>query len=277
MILYPEMLSSRLPLRVAIPALSIALAFPCPLVSQAARVDLRGEFDRLGVPIHQQGQRGACQVFAMVTVAEYLLARHGHPVQLSEQFLMWAANQANGLHRSDGFNPDLLIKGWRAYGIAADRLMPYVPRNEPIAAPSPAALADAATRRTIALTSIKHWTEPIGLTDLQIQAIMARLAAGIPVTVTLCWPFGLTDSQIVDANYFLIDRNINGNDKSGHGVVIVGYQMDTRVPGGGFLIVRNSWGTAFGDKGHLNVSLALARKYGIDAYVVDPTARPIGY
>jgi hypothetical protein len=227
--------------------------------------------------MYQQGQRGACQVFAMVTVAEYLLARQGRGVQLSEQFLMWAANEANGLNRTDGFNPDLLIKGWKKQGIATEALMPYVPRNELILPPSPAAVADAATRRKIGVTSVKHWTEPIGFTDWQIRAITEKVAAGTPVTVTLCWPFGLYDEQIVDRNYFLIDSHINGNDKSGHGVVIAGYQIDPRSSGGGYLIVRNSWGGGFADKGYLNVSFTLARKYGIDAYIVDPTVRRIQY
>src|SRR5258707_14479840 len=77
----------------------------------APTVDLRPQFEKFRLAVRQQGQRGACQVFAMVGVIEYQLAGRGKPLELSEQFIMWAANQANGLTRTDGFNPDLLIAG----------------------------------------------------------------------------------------------------------------------------------------------------------------------
>ena len=187
-----------------------------------AHVDLRPEFASHGIAVRQQGQRGACQVFAMVGTIEFLLAKAGRPADLSEQFLMWAANQENGLDRTEGFNPDLLIKGLRQYGICAESLMAYVPRNEPLGEPREAAIHDARPRASIEVDTIQHWTAPIGFGDEVLKAIIDRLDRGIPVTVTLCWPFGLTDEEIVDSGNFLIDRAIDGNDKSGHGVVLVG-------------------------------------------------------
>ena len=135
------------------------------------KVDLRRDFEKYRIPVRQQGKRGACQVFAMVGVMEYQLARRGKHVDLSEQFIMWAANEANNLNRTEGFNPDWLIPGLKKYGICKESLMPYVPFNEPIQKPSAKALKDAATRTSCEVDSIKHWSSKRGFTDEDIKKI----------------------------------------------------------------------------------------------------------
>lgn len=237
--------------------------------ASAESIDLRPWFERFGLAPRQQGQRGACQVFAMVTVAEYLEAKKGRRVDFSEQFLMAAANRANALNRTDGFNPDLLIKGWKEYGIVSEGVMPYVPRNEAIGVPPPTVWRDAAAYRNIKVTQIKHWSSDIGFSEANMRAILAELRQGRPVTVTLCWPFGLKDSEIVDQDNFLIDKNIDGTDKSGHGVALVGFAIDQNVRGGGYFWLRNSWSSAFADKGYAKIDFEMARRYGTDAYIVE--------
>ncbi len=232
------------------------------------KVDLRRDFEKLGIPVRQQGKRGACQVFAMVGVMEYQLARRGKRVDLSEQFIMWAANEANNLTRTDGFNPDWLIAGLKKYGICKESLMSYVPLNEPIQKPSAKALKDAATRTSCEVASIKHWRSDIGFDDGVLKKITESLDKKIPVTATFCWPQGLYDEQIVDVQHFIIDNSIDPNNKSGHGVILVGYGLDKKMPGGGYFIVRNSWGTKFADRGYAGITFEYAKKYGIDAYIV---------
>src|SRR6266704_998682 len=183
---------------VALPLTAFAIALAGGTVSAqpkiaAPKIDLRPEFAKRNLDVRQQGKRGACQVFAMVGVVEYLLARRGEPVDLSEQFIMWAANEATGLNRTEGFNPDLLIAGLKQYGICTESLMPYVPRNEAIVKPSAQALQDASTRTSCKIISIKHWSSAIGFNDKDIAAITRQLDKGVPVTATLCWPFGLDD------------------------------------------------------------------------------------
>jgi hypothetical protein len=154
--------------------LVIIAALPFPLAAGAfagknpessstasPKVDLRPEFEKLKLAVRQQGKRGACQVFAMVGVIEYQLARRGKKVDLSEQFLMWAANEANSLTMTEGFNPDFLIAGLKQYGICEASLMPYVPKNEAIGKPSAPALQDARIRTSCKVISIKHWSSAI--------------------------------------------------------------------------------------------------------------------
>jgi hypothetical protein len=238
------------------------LAVPPPLV------DLRPKFEKYGLDVRQQGKRGACQVLAMVGVIEFQLAVRGQRVDLSEQFIMWAANQATGRKRVDGFNPDLLIAGLKQYGICDELLMPYVPRNEEIPPPSSDAIENAKARSSCKVIWIKHWTSNIGFVDKDIKEITSRLEEGTPVTSTLCWPSGLNDEQIVDVRHFVIDKNIDGQSKNGHGVILVGYALHNNIAGGGYFILRNSWGTGFADKGYAKITFEFAKKYGTDAYIV---------
>ncbi len=77
----------------------------------------------------------------------------------------------------------------------------------------------------------------------------------------------------MDKQHFIIDKSIDGKSKDSHGVILVGYGIDEKVAGGGYLILRNSWGPKFADRGYARISFAYARKYGIDAYVVTVSSR----
>jgi C1A family cysteine protease len=240
---------------------------PKPLATKS-RVDLRSDFEKRKLEVRHQGKRGACQVFAFVSVLEFQLSKPGRPVDLSEQFLMWAANDAKDMTRTDGFNGDWLVAGIKKNGICLEGDMPYVPRNEPIDKPSDKALQDALRRIDCELTTVKHWSSDVGFTEEHFKQITAHLQKKQPVTATFCWPFGLYDEQTVDARYFLIDRSVDGTNKSGHGVVLVGYVLDKKVDGGGYFIARNSWGQKFADKGYVGITFDYAKKYGVDAYFV---------
>jgi hypothetical protein len=241
---------------------------PTPVATASPKVDLRPEFEKFKLDVRDQGARGSCQVFAMVGMIEYQLARRGTPVKLSEQFIMWAANEANRLKRTGGFNPDLLITGLKQYGICEESLMPYIPAEEAIEKPSAEALKDARIRTQCKIISIKHWTTTIGFADKEHEGIIRQLDAGTPITATFCWPAAVRDDQLVDAQHFMIDKNIDGKSKSGHGVILVGYGLDDKMAGGGYFIFRNSWSPKFADKGYARITFEFARKYRIDAYIV---------
>ena len=45
-----------------------------------------------------------------------------------------------------------------------------------------------------------------------------------------------------------------GSYLGGHAILIVGYTDDPSVDGGGYFIVKNSWGTSWGEGGYFNIA-----------------------
>jgi C1A family cysteine protease len=45
-----------------------------------------------------------------------------------------------------------------------------------------------------------------------------------------------------------------GAYQGGHAILIVGYTDDTTVSGGGYFVVKNSWGTGWGESGYFNIA-----------------------
>ncbi|HEV3436004.1 MAG TPA: hypothetical protein VG122_01520 [Gemmata sp.] len=58
-------------------------------------VNLTPEFQKLGLPAREQGDRDTCSLFAVTGAASFELARENPKKahQLSEEFLIWAGNE----------------------------------------------------------------------------------------------------------------------------------------------------------------------------------------
>ena len=69
-----------------------------------ASVDLMPELERLGLTARVQGDRDNCSLFAVTGVAEFEVGRESQRRQprLSEEFLIWAANEGLGHDRRPG-------------------------------------------------------------------------------------------------------------------------------------------------------------------------------
>ncbi len=50
------------------------------------------------------------------------------------------------------------------------------------------------------------------------------------------------------------------NTGGGHAVAVVGYELDPQDEGGGYLLVKNSWGTSTGNGGYQWLSMGFCRK-----------------
>ena len=57
-------------------------------------------------------------------------------------------------------------------------------------------------------------------------------------------------------------------------VLLVGYETDAAAPGGGWFIVRNSWGERWADAGHARLSFQYVRDFGFAAYAPERYDRP---
>jgi hypothetical protein len=72
-------------------------------------------------------------------------------------------------------------------------------------------------------------------------------------------------------------RYTTGATSGGHSIEVVGYQPDSTIQGGGYFILKNSWGTDNGDNGYQYYPLGLCDKagfycafYSLNSVKVDP-------
>lgn len=239
---------------------------PLPPGEKPTAFSLRPRYEALGLDIKDQGRRGSCTIFGTLGVMEYHYAVRGQNLRLSEQFAAWAAAQASGsTQKLENYSSRDLINGIKAHGVCTEELMPYDSRRT--GRPSPEALADASLRRSISETIFQRYREnrrQNGFTEQTLQAICWSIYEGHPVTAAVAWPEG---SVPLDA-----DGNIEWKSRtappSGHMVVFVGYEVDSRWPGGGRMEIRNSWGEEWGINGYAYVDFDYLKKYGKEAFAI---------
>lgn len=203
-----------------------------PRENSKRSVDLRGSF----TPVKSQGTLGACSAFAMVSIFEHILkkANPSNP-DLSERFAYYNAikkDTRDGEPMADeGTSFYDVIETLSAEGLTTEALCPYTQRLDP---PSEEAYIDAKTRlvKVAKNVTVGH------------KALTSALAEGYPVAISL----RLFDSFKADSNGFVYrpsEAEIASGDSGNHAMVLCGYSEEDKV-----YIVRNSWGTSFGDRGY---------------------------
>jgi C1A family cysteine protease len=224
--------------------------------------DLRPLFVRYGLEPRAQGKRGTCSIFAVVGALEFEYARTGalrRGERLSVEFLNWASHQTNGRRTDGSFFSDAL-NGVNRYGVCAEALLPYAPTFDADLVPPAATREDALRRREVSPRWIKEWDVKTGLTDDHLTAIRRSIADGHPVAVGLRWPKKPEFDRAHRLNHPPPAEVFDG-----HSILFVGYETDTRQPGGGTFIFRNSSGPEWQDSGHARMTYAYAADYANDA------------
>ncbi|MBW8040225.1 MAG: hypothetical protein FVQ85_09525 [Planctomycetes bacterium] len=180
-----------------------------------AGVDLRPIFKKWGLEPKKQGMRNTCSVFATTWALEFALSKQlNKSTPLSVEYLNWACNNViNNRTANRGQFFHHLLKGFEQYGICPEQDMPYAQQFDPQYSPSTKARAQAKNIQASGLTIhwINPWKKQAGLTDSHISQIKAILDKGWPVAVG-----------------------------SSHSRLLVGYRNDTRQPGGGAFIAKDS-------------------------------------
>ena len=249
------------------------------------KVNLLTQFPHYFQPIHDQKQRGTCVAFAVTTLNEYVhsqtLGKSSPP--LSEEFLYWAArNQqykslAQTTHRC-GTRIEYALQALINIGQCKAVTAPYQisqPCNLKFAegdtqdsafqcstcdyGDKPAYLATGILSENIISEAksfqLKGW-QPMKLST--VHSVKAILHSGYPVVLgancylswlsptvrhngTISLPF---ERECDDYKYHL----------GAHAMLAIGYEDDdvldiqNGTPGGGYFIVRNSWGKNWGER-----------------------------
>ena len=191
-------------------------------------------------PVRDQGCRGTCVAFASTALREYL---EGCLTDLSEQFLYWACKSLDGYPDEGGTFIHTAMSALSTKGICSGDVWPYnpepVPGNESQSPPPDGAEQSALEfampyTRTVAPNCINHYKQVLSGADG---------LGGMPVVIASL-VFNSWFRSAATRQTGKITMPLPGEEPlaGGHAMLIVGYQDDTSVPGGGYFIVRNSWG-----------------------------------
>ncbi len=233
------------------------------------KVDLHGQMP----PIRDQGQRGTCVAFATTAVREFWLGASAPTPDLSEQFLYWDCKKHDLLP-----GPGTLISvGMQCLldeGECPEQAWPYNPT--PIAGnesqdPPPAGAASQAVSYRISGTQ--------KLPPRSVDSFRQTLAGGSPVAFALpVYTFWFAEPAQTSGDLRL--PLANDHLEGGHAICMVGYEDDPQVPGGGYFIFRNSWGTGWARQssvapGYARIPYDYIKQYCSAAQIATVTSQPL--
>jgi hypothetical protein len=234
---------------------------PASFASLPPSVDL---LERFG-PVRNQGQRGTCVAHACAAVREFVTGQQSLQSDFSEQFLYWDCKK-HDLIPGEGTYIHVAMNRLVSDGIPAESDWPYnpypIPGNEG-QDPAPAGILVKAKPNRISSFSVLSATNVDGLR----QALVKGSPVAFSVPVYTYW-FTQPTYSSGDIRMPLPGDKVEG----GHAMCMVGYEADPNVPGGGYFIVRNSWGTGWAGQsavapGYARIPFAFINRYGKTAYI----------
>lgn len=228
-------------------------------------------------PAGDQGQRNTCVAFT--AAAMFQLLAGGAPDR-SAQFLFWAGKQFDDPNDGSGMRPAAVFQALAQHGACAEALWPYnplrvyrqsQPRSEDVPqGPPPQAALDDARQHRIA----GHQR----LNPRDVSAICEVVHQGHAVLIGL--PFHHYWTRGVHGRLGRIRPPINAGEPllGGHAMAVVGFRADPQAPGGGYLVVRNSWGLQCGPEnadgpGYCHIPYALISEHNLAAYYITAAAQ----
>lgn len=209
-------------------------------LENGAKIDLRAQCS----PIEDQGRLGSCTAQSVVGLMEYMMRRAGKDhIDGSRLFIYKVTRNLLGVTGDTGAYLRSTMHAVRAFGVPPEALWPYVvDRFEE----EPTSFLYSYAQNFKAMKYVR--LDKAGLTTKKIlDNIKYVLCRGYPAA------FGFTVySSISGAADIPFPDARTDRRTGGHAVLAVGYDDNHRVgrtvvPS---LIIRNSWGRAWGDQGY---------------------------
>lgn len=223
--------------------------------------------DKFG-PVRDQGQRGTCVAFAVTAFREFF---EGVDIDLSEQFMYWACKQLDGIPDIPGTTLVAATDALRSYGICLESTWPYVPScntdelGETCGEPSQSALNEATIYRMNNTKFLQ--TQVIDAYKSALTGYDGEIPKPIVVGVYVFESWYNSNTTWITGK---IPMPLPGEvPVGGHAMTIIGYKDDPDVPGGGFFILRNSWGTQWASQSPIAPGYGMAPYAYISNYTLE--------
>lgn len=195
------------------------------------RVDLHDKCS----PIVDQGELGSCTANAIASgLKEYLLNNKAAWIALSRLFLYWeerrlegTVNEDSGAEIRDG------MKVLNQIGVCPETDWPY-DISTFANTPTDKMVADAAAYKVVEYHRI-----------ISLDQLKAALAEGLPVVIGIDVYESFESDTVAKNGIVPLPNTSTEKYLGGHAVLAVGYDDDKKQ-----IIVRNSWGTEWGDEGY---------------------------
>lgn len=222
---------------------------PKPTNTLPKSADLRKHFP----PIKNQGQQGACASFSLTSVFEYFLNNDTQKTDnMSEAYVYFNAREIQGNTNIDeGANLYDVIRGMADKGVCFEELCPYDPSvfNK---RPSDEAYEDGKDHTV---------TNAIDV-PISVETVKSAINDGYPVVG--CFRIFKSLEENTSGYIPMPTKNERSTEEeSFHAMVICGYNDKH-----GHFIVRNSWGTNFGDNGYCYLPYSYLRDSDLTRYAV---------
>lgn len=200
-------------------------------------------------PVENQGTLGSCTANAAVGALEYLRSRRNYdPCDYSRLFVYFNTRRLRGDTENDtGAMIAECMAALLAYGAPPEELWPYSDSDRWTEQPADTIYQQAKIDMTLQYSQLRS-----------DASILSALAQGFPV----CFGIFLPEKAYASASQSGQIAQLRAGDWQahtigGHAMLLVGYDLLRS-----HYIVRNSWGTDYGDQGYLYIPFDLMQRAG---------------
>jgi len=211
-------------------------------------------------PVKDQLNCGSCWAFSSVGAFESLYTiSNGSPgsfLDLSEQILVSCSNENQGC---EGGYMDVTANFLQTEGTYHESCFPYTATNN--------YCNNACSGWRDNAFKINSYQS----VSRSVNALKTALQSGpLQVAFMVYDDFDSYGGGVYECSWFSLDPG-------GHAVLLVGYEDTSEQYGGGYFIVKNSWGTSWGESGYFRIGYSQVTNavlFGRDSYSYTPGPTP---